>query len=308
MMKTVWMGVLGATLLTAAMTATVAHSAAASDRSYNAGRFVFEVDGEATGDVRKVSGGGLGSTPTQGTTIAHEPLTMEIGTSMGKSMYEWIKASWDHGFQPRDLKLEVASADRTVTKVREFGHAYITEVTVPALDGSSKDPAYFTITLDPEIIRYAKPDGKIAGDENKGAKKWLASNFRLELDGLPCTRVAKIDSFSWEQKTSRDKVGKFREPTKHPKISNIRVTIGMADYDAWARWHKRFVSDGKGSGGDDKSGSLTFLGPDHKEELMTIQLDHVGSVSLKKRKHEKGAPARFVATLSVKGLELAGGK
>jgi hypothetical protein len=37
-------------------------------------------------------------------------------------------------------------------------------------------------------------------DENVGSKKWLCSNFKLEVDGLPCNRVAKIDSFNWEQK------------------------------------------------------------------------------------------------------------
>lgn len=292
MMKMAWIGILGATLATTVLTADVAHSATASDvRSYASGRFAFGIDGQFAGYIRSGQGGGLDVDGTR--TIPHEPLTVEVGMGMGRGLFEWIKASWDHGVTPRDLHIKAGDARHRVTTERRLDGALIRKVTVPALDGSSKEPGYFTIEIDPQTIRYAAPKGKIRAEEEPANKKWLPSNFRLEIDGLPCERVSKIDSFTWEQKVVRDEVGKFREPKTGPKISDLTLTVGMADLDAWRRW--------KSTGGDEKNGSLTFLGPDRTAELMTIGFDHLSIVSIEAPR--KGAKA-FEVTLRTRGLTL----
>ncbi len=45
----------------------------------------------------------------------------------------------------------------------------------------------------------AEPMTMASGDENAASKKWLASNFRFELGGLPDNHVTKIDELTVKQ-------------------------------------------------------------------------------------------------------------
>jgi phage tail-like protein len=266
--------------------------------SYAAGRFAFDVDGKFAGYIKKWSGGvtkgevathNLGTTNIQKkhlATITHEPLTIEIGMGMGKSLWDWIKASFDKDFQVKNCALTAADFNYKAMAVRTFESAYIKKVTLPTLEGSNKEAGYFTVELDPYRIRYEGGGGAaIQGEENANTKKWLCSNFRFEVSGLEeaCKRISKVESLTWEQKVVKDEVGQFREPTKHAAaltVPNIKLTISMADIGPWAEWHKSFVIDGKCTDGDEKQASLTLLGPDLTEELMTINFNHVGLISL----------------------------
>lgn len=287
----------------------------ADARSYAAGRFAFGIDGKFAGFIKKCSGGvtkgevvthKLGTTNFERkhlATISHEALTIEISMGMGKELWDWVKASWDQGFVQKNCELQACNFNHEVQAIRVFQDAYIKKVTVPAMDGSNKDAGYFTIELDPRIIRYEKGSGaKITGEEKVGSKKWLCSNFRLEIDGLPTDRVAKIDSFSWEQKVVKDEVGLFREPMKEPAaltVPNLKLTISMADYWQWYEWFKSFVIDGKCTDDDEKKGALTFLGPDLAEELGAITFDHLGIISLEQEAVEANSEnvARFTVEL-----------
>ena len=102
----------------------------------------------------------------------------------------------------------------------------------------------------------------------------------LETDGIkalyiPCKRVAKIDSF-----TIKQTVVKF-EPTKI-EIPNIKFTISTADWGAWENWYNATRGSIKKS--KELSGSITFMSPDMKEELATINISGVRLVSLTKKK------------------------
>jgi hypothetical protein len=266
--------------------------------SYAAGRFAFSVDGKFAGFIKKASGGvtkgevathNLGTTNIQKkhlATITHEPVTMEIGGGMGKPLWDWIKASFDKDFQIKTCSLTAADFNYKAQATRVFQDAYIKKVTFPTLEGSNKEAVYATVEVDPYIIRYEAAGGEeIKGDENANTKKWLCSNFRFEVSGLEdaCKRVSKVESLTWEQKVVKDEVGQFREPTKHAAaltVPNIKLTISMADIAPWAEWHKSFVIDGKCTDTDEKSATLTLLGPDMQEELLNITFNHVGLISL----------------------------
>ena len=203
---------------------------------------------------------------------------------MTAGFYDWIRASFEKGHVTKNGEFIACDFDYKAMSAREFQDCHIAEVTIPALDGSSKEPAYMTIKLDPERIRYLPgKDSQLQAQRGTATKKWLTSNFRLELGDLPCNRVSKIDSFTWKQAVIKDEVGEFREATKHPakvEVPNLKITFSMADIEAWQKWHKDFVIDGKCADEDELSGSITFLGPDLKDELASIELIHVGLISL----------------------------
>jgi hypothetical protein len=292
----------------------------ANARSYTAGRFALDIDGQIAGFIKSVTGGNIkGNVATHQlgpdniqkkhiATIEHEPFTVEVGMGMTRGFYDWIRASFDKAHVTKSGEVIAADFDYQAQSARVFTDAHLAEVTIPALDGSSKDAAYMTLKIDPERIRYEKRSNeKLNGKIGTATKKWLCSNWRFELGSLPCQRVAKVDSFTWKQSVIKDEVGKFREPTKHPakvEVPNLKVTISMADIEAWQTWHRNFVIDGLCSEGDELEGSITFLGPDLKEPLAHIDLFNVGLISLQQAKQEanKEEVARFEAELYVEKM------
>jgi hypothetical protein len=275
---------------------------AGNSRSYTAGRFALDLDGQIAGYVKSAAGGNivgevavhqLGPDNVQKkhlATIKHEPFTVEVGMGMTRGFYDWIRASFDKAHVTKNGEVIAADFDYKAQSARVFYDAHLSEVTIPALDGSSKDAAYMTVKIDPERIRYEKRSGEqLKGTIGTATKKWLCCNWRFELGALPTQRVAKIDSFTWKCAVIKDEVGMFREPTKHAakvECPNIKLTISSADIEEWRQWHQDFVIDGKCADSDELTGSITFLGPDLKEELAEIQLDHVGIISLQDAKRE----------------------
>jgi hypothetical protein len=293
----------------------------ATNRSFAQGRFGCSIDGKFAGYIKKVAGGtikgelvkhNLGTTYHQKkhlATISHEPLNIDISMGMGQVFWEWVKASFDKGFVEKTVELQAANFNQEVQAVRVFNDAFIEEFNFPKCDGADKGPGYFSCKIRPRIIRYEKGSGQLTGEENANAKKWLSSNFRFELGDLPCDRVATIDPIYFTQKTVRDEVGAFREPMVEAaalEVSNIKLSISMADVEPWRQWHQSFVIDGKCTDGDELTGSLTFLGPDMTEELMTVSFTHVGIISLEQQAVEANSDkvARFDVELYVEEIHI----
>ena len=87
-------------------------------------------------------------------------------------------------------------------------------------------------------------------------------------------------------------------------MPNLKITVSMADIEEWRAWHEDFVIRGKCSEGDEKNGSITFMGPDLTEELAEISLHQVGIISVQPAKVEanKEEVARFEVELYVERM------
>jgi hypothetical protein len=268
-------------------------------RSYSAGLFLLSLDGEAA-VLKDVDVG----------TIKSEVVTIKIGMSMGKDLYEWIKASLDETHLRKNGYVVAADYNYKAKSYRHFRDALITEITIPALDGSSKDTSFFTIKFDAEEITYqAGDDADIKGVVNTKQKTWLTSNFRLRLGDLPCGRVSKIDSFTIKQHIQQDAVGSQRISTKEPtgfEIPNLKVTFSASDVKPWATFFDDFVIKGNNGQDAELSGAIEFLDPSLKEVLGSVDLFQVGIFSLAEDKGEanKDSIKRWTAELYVKRMML----
>jgi hypothetical protein len=263
--------------------------------SYSAGLFLLSLDGEAA-VLKDVDVG----------TIKSEVVTIRIGMSMGKDLYEWIKASLDKNPQRKNGYVVVADYNYNSKRYLHFRGALITEITIPALDNSSKDTSFFTIKFAPEEITYqAGDDADIKGVANTKQKTWLTSNFRLRLGDLPCGHVSKIDSFTIKQHIQQDAVGSQRISTKEPtgfEIPNLKVTFSASDVNPWVTFFDDFV---KGQGAE-LSGAIEFLDPSLKEVLGSVDLFQVGIRSLAEDKGDanKDSIKRATAELYVERMML----
>jgi hypothetical protein len=293
----------------------------ADKRSYSAGHFMLSLDGEPA-VLKDVDGGtikgevvtinmGPDNLPIKHiSTIKFEPFTINIGMSMGKGLYDWVKASLDKAHIRKNGYVVAADYNYKAQSYRHFRDALITEITIPASDASSKDTAFFTIKFDAEEITYqAGDDADIKGVVNTKQKKWLTSNFRLRLGDLPCTRVSKVDSFTIKQGMTQDDVGEQRVSTKEPtklEIPNLKVTFSASDVAPWAKFFDDFVIKGNNGQEMELSGALEWLDPSLKEVLGSVDLFQVGIFSLAEDKGEanKDSIKRWTAELYVERMAL----
>ena len=122
---------------------------------------------------------------------------------------------------------------------RQFFKALLTETTIPAMDGSSKEPAYMTLKFAPEYTRTEKPSGSKAdyGEYGKNEQKvWMPANFKLEIAGLDCSKVNKIDSFTVKQTAVTDDIGDARD--------HSRSRASWSSRTSRSRWPSRRPSRG----------------------------------------------------------------
>jgi hypothetical protein len=243
-------------------------------------------------------------------TLTFEPFAIDVALSMGKPLAEWITASLNLSPTRKKGYVVSTSFDNKAQSYRHFSEAFITEITIPALDATSKESAYFTIRFQPEEITYAKgDDAVIEGVVNTKQKKWLSSNFRLRIGDLPCARVMKVDSFTIKQGI-RDTVGGVRGGhTKEPtniEIPNLKITFSAADAGPWQEWFTEFVIRGQNGQEKELKGALEFLDPTTPEILGSIELSQIGIFSLGAEKQEanKDAIARYVAELYVEKMAI----
>jgi len=285
------------------------------------GHFLLSIEGEPC-LLKKVDGGAIkGEVVTMAggpdmlaikhiSTLKFESFTVEVGMSMGKPLYEWIKASLDKSFLAKNGYVVAADFKYKAKAYRHFRDAHIEEITVPALDASNKEAAYFTIKFTPEEITYAAgDDADLKGQMNVKQKKWLCSNFRFRLTGLEdaCARVTKVDSFTIKQGVTEDACGEFRINTKHPtklEIPNLKVTFSAADIKPWAEWFDNFVIKGNNGQEQEKQGTIELLDPSTKETLGTVNLTQVGFFSLNSEALEANGDgiSRWVAELYVEQM------
>jgi hypothetical protein len=289
-------------------------------RSYSPGNYHVDIDGFAVSYIKKFEGmameadivsNDLAPDNMQAKHVANikwTPGKISVGAGMGQGMYNWIKQSFDKAYVPKNGTVTVADFDFNAQSQLTFQNALITSVGFPALKGEAKDAIYLDVEFQPEIVRWTKGDGKkVTGKYGVKQKAWLGANWRFEMGGLPCQRVASVDAFTWKCECSPDQVGITREPTYHPaKVTtpDIKISVSMADYDAWANAAKSWFVDGNHLAANEMQGSITLLGPDMKKEIGRIDLKNCGLKKFSKQAFEsnKTGIARFDVEFYIEGI------
>lgn len=269
------------------------------NRSYTAGAFELQLDGHTSSAYVKSVDGGMAKAapiteaigPYQGRVkhngpVEIEPMSMEVGLSGAGDIARWIQGSWDRQFSRRNGQVTHANDQYEPTFEHQFTNALITETTFPSLDGSSKEPGYLKVKIQPEKVEAKKSTrgGKIGQPASGKQKMWLCSSFRFALDGIDeMDYVNKLDSFTIKQGVKAIQSGSSRwaeyEPTKieYPALTG---TIALAHADKLLKWHDESVMKGMTDPSQQRSGCIEFLSPDRKTVLFAIDLMFVGITSV----------------------------
>jgi len=293
----------------------------AGTRSYVSGSFMFNLQGVKCGFLKAVDGGAISAEVIEeklGPDFfvkkhigqpKYEDIELTIGFELVQDVYDWIAASWNMNYARKDGSIVATDANLQAKSERQFYHALITEVTIPALDGAAKDPAFLTVKFSPEYTREVKAAGKLIAPKPEAQKRFLPSNFRLEIDGLDCTKVNKIDSLTVKQTVGTDDIGDARDIVKEPgklEFPNLRITLAEAGAQTWVDWFEDFVINGNNDESKEKGGRIVLLSPDRKQELGRVELH--GIFSLRRQAPTGEAVARVVAELYCERMELRIGK
>jgi hypothetical protein len=319
-------GITGAALAAGAWKTKTA-GAALPTRSYAASHFAIELEGVSAGFVKSVDGGGIVgevvNEPGSATyyqkkhigNVTYGEFTVRLGLSMAKSVYDWISASLVGTYERKSGAVVAADFDYKERARREFHDALITEIGFPALDASSKDPAYLALTFAPDLTRRKAGSGaKLQAPATQKQKQWLASAFRVEVAGMPTGKVSKVDAFTIKQTAVTDEVGEARLSTKEPgklEFPNLKITVAETDAGPWEAWHEDFVVNGNNEESKEKSGAIVFLSPDRQDELARVVLHGVGIVSVEPEQGDAAGDTirRIKAELYCERMEFStGGK
>ena len=239
--------------------------------------------GNAVGEVVKVTG------PTSIAkkhlaNIHYEPITIEVGIGMSKPLSDWLVSMLRGTQAPTNGAVLVLDSQMKVVQELNFSAALITSVSFPKLDGSSKDAARVTLEITPNTVVTTKGSGAVVTTPSVKQKSSLESSFRFELDGLDTKRVTKIEAFTIKQKLLTEAVGGMRETIPKPgelEIPNIRVSFSAASLEPWTRWFEEFVLRGINDDRHEKQGRIVLLGPNLKDELLTLTLSNIGIFALR---------------------------
>ncbi len=242
-----------------------------------AGNLLLQLDGVSCGSIRSFTGGAATADVIEEPgleffsrkhlgPVRYEDITIQTGFSMGKPLLDWIVASLQMTGGARDGAIILADQNFQARSELQFENAVITEIDVPACDASSKEPGYLTIRLAPERTHAQAGAGRVAGRLDRREKLWVSSNFRLQIDGLDCSRVMKVDAFSIKQSITPARLD----------FPNLAVALPEVSGDTWRRWHEDFVIDGRNDETQEKAGSLVLLSANLQETVLTIGLQNLG--------------------------------
>jgi hypothetical protein len=246
---------------------------------------VLQIDGAMCGFLRSVAGGAgfasVSQDPMLHETSKHilgppqwEDVELRLDLPPAGPVRDWITASWTGKPAPRTVVVTTVDPERNAIREHKFQNALLTGTTISALDASSKEPGVVTLKVVPEFVETATPGGTLAVP--RPAAAWPRSNFRLELPGLDCTRVWRIDSFTVTQPFADPPGGEGTPVPGLLSFPDLTVTVAEKAAATWQSWFETFVVEGRNAATDEKSGRLTLLGADLTKELAWIGLFNVG--------------------------------
>jgi hypothetical protein len=195
------------------------------------------------------------------------------------SIYDWIRASFSMNYMRKSGEIKAADFKRETRHIREFKDALLTGITFPACDGAAKDPAYLTLKFEPKVTRYHRDGGRVDEPNEPAQKEWSPANFRLQIDGIDCSRVNKVESITIKQKVVEDGIGTKRDSTKRVRtldVDNIVIYISEEYAHDFQKWFEDFSIAGNNDEAKHKSGSMVYLNRTRQKELLTLSLSGLG--------------------------------
>ena len=246
---------------------------------------LLEVDGANWGPVPSVGGGwGIADVIEEPspTGVKKRPgpprwgeLELRLALPVARPVFDWIASSWKGDVRARNLVVTTVDLGGKVLRRREFRDAFLAAATIPTLD-SSPDMDLLALRFVSQAARTTMPSGTVP----LPTRPRLGPLFpRLELPGLDCTHVGRIDEFTVRQAFGSVS-GDLRAGLEPGLLSfpNLTVTLGSTSATFatdWQQWFENFVVRGYHDDANEKTGTLTLV-DQQQRAVVRIGLFNVG--------------------------------
>lgn len=306
--------------------AAASDASGADRRSYVAGSYQIYVDGApgvwvpsisgggATSDVVVEKAGSTGSYPKKHAgAVKYEDITFGVGGPMEKVMHDWVKQTIASASMPRKggyfVSVDASNKEHSRTT---WTDGFISDVTFPELDASSKEAVRININVSPSSTRSTqtnagKADAAAATQRSRG-QALMGHNFRLTLSGLETMSrmVTRVEPMSVRLKTVQQAVGELRDYEKtagQVDVSNLVFTVAESAAADLYRWHEDFVIKGNSDDSKEKTATLELLAADGKT-VYKLNMRGVGIIKLTPDKASSESVRRVRAEAYVESVSL----
>jgi len=239
----------------------------------------------------------------------YETFAIPIGVAASQGLFDWVAGSWGSTPESRDGAVLGVDANFNIKSEVGFTGALIVETGIPALDAASKEAGHLTIRFQPEFIDVKAAAGKLSLAQAKQSL-WRTANFRIQINGLDCTKVSKIDAFTVTRKVNAAASGSgdIALVPDNIEFPNLKITLSKSIAATWFDWHESFVVNGNNGDAFERNGTISFLSNDLKKELSRIELHHLGIIRLASDPKDGGSQlARVTAELYCEEMQLGPG-
>jgi T4-like virus tail tube protein gp19 len=297
---------LAAGLVSGGMLPWAMTSASAAGQNYSVNRVGLLMDDDPAGLLRSADGGEayaevilepgeIFDSKSHSSPTMYEDIVIQTSANMNNQFYDWIASTWEGKVEhPQNGSIVTFDYDYKPKAMRNFHEGMITETTFPEMDAASKDNAFLSINVAPSSTEVVGPSGQ---DYTQGkTRKWLVSNFKLDIPGLDCTKINKIDAFT---------VKSTHGETPKVEFSNLVITMAVSGAESWNKWYRKSVVLGAPT---ELSGQLSTYDATMSQKQIHIDLEGLGIVRLGPAKLVAGseAIARVVAELYVERMHFNG--
>jgi len=237
----------------------------------------------------------------------YEAFEIPIGVAASTGLFDWVAGSWGPSPEARDGAVLGVDFNFNIKSEVEFSGALVVETEIPALDAASKEAGHLTVRFQPEFIDVKTPSpGKLSLMLAK-QKLWRTGNFRLEINGLDCKKVSRIEAFTITRKVTAIASGSGGVDLVPEKVEfpNLKITLSKVSAETWYDWHESFVVNGNNDDSFERNGTISFLSNDYKSVLSHIDLHHLGIIRL--ASNPSDAIAKLTAELYCEEMVLGPG-
>jgi phage tail-like protein len=240
--------------------------------------------GNATADVVVEQVGQDGVARKHLGAVKYEDIRTSCGTDMADSFFDWLQQAFSASASRKNGAIVTYDSNGNEVSRLSFFNGLISEIGFPALDASSKDDARLTIKISPEHTRDDTGNSKLASAFPNGKKKtWMVQNYRLTIDGVPYSRVNRVEAITVTRTEATGGVGALSDDPKTPTYVVVPdLTVRLADngadtgLTALRNWFNSFVIAGINGQEQEKTGTLEYLSSDLKTALFTLDLRQLG--------------------------------
>ncbi|TFG61208.1 MAG: hypothetical protein E4H32_07635 [Nitrospirales bacterium] len=231
-------------------------------------------------------------------TIIQEDISLQCGNTMSPAFYVWIQQALAGQSPQRSGGILTTNLENQLLDRKDFSGAVLTEVTFPALDAAANIPVSLGIKIKPAQLSYQPGGGQIAFPKG-GKLGWLASHFRIKINGLEsaCAHVVKVDSLVWKQPFIQEQTGPTRSkvPTAGQiQTPNLILTLPQAQASPFTEWFYQFVVKGQNSDAHERSGTLEFFASDLRTILFVLNFGHLGIFRMSPDPQSQNSPVPLV--------------